>query len=72
MSPFKPWKYYRHKNCIDLDIAIIGAVKESEEGTEATVMYWNRHYKYFQGKADKVLIVKAQYPNWSELPEDPS
>lgn len=69
---FKAWKYYRHRACVDIDIAILGTPKETEEGTEATVMYWNRHYGYFQGEAEKVLIVKEQYPNWSELAEDPA
>lgn len=70
MSPFKSWKYYRHKNCLDIDIAIIGSLKETEEGTEAVVMYWNRHWNMFQGEPEKVLIVKEQYANWSELPEE--
>lgn len=72
MTPFKSWKYYRHKNCLDIDIAIIGSVKETDEGTEATVLYWNRNYSNFQGEAEKVLITKDQYPNWSELEEDPA
>lgn len=67
MSPFKRWKQYRHINTIDVDIVVIGPIKETEQGTETTVAFWNRHYKKFQGEIESVLIDKAQYDNWEEI-----
>lgn len=67
MTHFKRWKHYRHKNCIDVDIIIVGNINETDQGTVTQVAFWNRHFKKFQGEIESVLIEKTQYENWEEI-----
>jgi hypothetical protein len=70
MNPFQTAGLYRHKNCLDIDMFVIGEPEETALGTEAVVVYWNRRSKVIQGKSEKVLFKKEQYCNWSFVGEE--
>ena len=68
ISPFKAWKRYRNKYCLDIDMDIVGPpVDITDAGTTVVVIYWNRVWHAHQGGQDKVVIKREHYDNWTEI-----
>ena len=64
---FNAHKFYRHRNCIDIDFYICGVVYETDKYVIVVVRYWNRFSKWFHDGKHAVSINKKDFKNWSLL-----
>ncbi len=59
-------KRIRHISCLDIDLLIL-STNEVIDGLRANVIYYNRHYKMFQGKSEIVMIKERDYWKWKTV-----
>lgn len=64
---FERGRLYRHKDTTDIDIYVLGECFHVGDRFACKVMYFNRHYKIFQGRSEYVRIRYVDLKNWKEI-----
>ena len=59
-------KRIRHMSCLDIDLYVLSSWEDLTD-LRAKVMYYNRHYKTFQGKTETVTIKESDYHKWTKI-----
>lgn len=62
---FKPGNYYRHRNCIDMDIRILSIHPASRGRTLYKVSYVSQRNHEFMFDWEYIFIKEEQHNNWS-------
>ena len=65
---FRKGRRYRHRNCIDIDIEVVGVCHVSLERTKLKVKYALQRNSYPLGFSPERVEVKSEhYKNWREV-----
>lgn len=64
---FEKNRFYRHRNCLDIDIHVLNLINENQDSIDLYVAYWNRHLNGHQGKPEFVTVQKKDLGKWKKV-----
>ena len=67
MLKFENGNVYRHVNTLDIDFVVVSDVLYTPEHIGFKTLYWNKHYRIFQGSAEFVKIDIKDLGKWSKI-----
>jgi hypothetical protein len=64
-------RFYRHKDCLDLDIKVEKIIHFGKDELTLAVLYWDRfHKKFLLPEVDVVSIKTKDFHNWKKVQHD--